>query len=219
MRDALILLCLGSTLTACTYTDSGSGTKTLLAIVRGNYRPDHGRLDFNVELSRNSLPSPAAVITLVDSDSKEAVTLQDQGSNNRRTEYQGELAGYHRRLELKITSTNGSLDAKLEGPGPHVVIEPLNQAQVSRADVGSNLTIAWRVEDGVRADAVDIENEWGAAIHLSEDTGKAETSAAAIRPGPTSFNVARTNNVELGGGAPGSQFSISYEVRSHFTIN
>ena len=216
-RRHLILVTVA--LAGCGYSDTGSGTRTLLADVAGVYSPSNNVLDIEVDLSRGGAPTAGASIRLADPDTKELVELQPHAGGQNVARYTGELSGYHRKLELAISHADGAITAKLEAPSPHEIIEPLHGAIVRREDAGDNLELRWRVADGVAADEVRIELDDRAFD--AEDTGKfsgVATSTVPSQRDPYGLAVTRTNRIALAGGVPASQFSLSYRTRSQFVL-
>ena len=139
-------------LSACSITDSGSGTETMCANVSVSYSRRLGSKFCTATLNTpGGLPVENATIVLTDGDG----TSNNQAQMTRTTCPYRSFDGYVEELYLSITSPqDGELDAVLAGPTRHVIVSPLHSSTVSLSDVLDGLRVVWNAEHGLKADEV-----------------------------------------------------------------
>lgn len=211
LPGAACLLGLG----ACSYTDSGDGTQTLLVTATISF---DGSTDTRVNVERLGAAVSGATVTLHDPDKDETLTLtEDLPSNSGRYELNA-IPGYRRRLELKVESGGDNLQAKLEGPGAHFITDPQGSQLIKRTSQGSQLEVKWGTKDGLRADEVTIELD-DFKTTQSEDSGSFDQIAMArVKDGARDLRVERRNRVSLDGGSGGSTMTIEYAARIEINV-
>ncbi len=202
------------------FTDSGSGSRTLLVDARAAYALSNDRTDLRVDVEVQSGDADEARVFVTDDESNEEIELLLANNAGIRTaRFNGSFSGYRRRLELRVERGDDDLDAQLEGPGRHVIESPSNGSALSLDDVGGSLEISWSVEDGLQADTVSVsldESSFDATV--DEDKGKLDVEREFLSLGDEEVEVRRTNSIELAGGLVGSKFDFSYEVDNEFII-
>jgi hypothetical protein len=209
-------------LAACGYTDGGTGSHNLLVHAAAEFKAADGTTTLSVDLSLASTPVDDATVVMRDPQSGATFPLTlDAGTPGH---YASTVVGYHRRLQLglvpSITHTGPGYDlsARLEGPGPHVVLSPKPGTIVH---AGGTLGVSWGTTDGLSADEVVLTVNGPVDLErtVSADTGSShDIPLSLLTPGAYELRVARQNGVDLDGGVAGSRFTSSYEVPTNFTV-
>jgi hypothetical protein len=194
---------------ACGYTDGGDGTDTLAVLASATYSLAAGSVTYSVEVQQNEVDVEDATVTLSSGDW--SLALGGSGGG-----YLGEDGEYRRALRLEVARGQDSLWGKLEGPGPHRIEAPANGANFAAGAVD----VVWATDDGVVADTVLIHlQKTGYITTVDDDTGSFTIPAAGVVAGSSqALTVRRQNRVDLQGGAPGSFFTVGYEVRNVVNI-
>ncbi len=206
-------------LMACGYTDPGSGSKTLQVEASAEYEVgDSDRMRVTVTVhDKDDAPVEWAIVELRDGKTGEIITAEYESEGV----YRASMSAYRRRLELRVESSGDELTAKLEGPGPHRILDPKAGA-MNRASFGPNLRVKWATTDGIRADEVRLRVHGQRAVErvLTEDGGSYDGIAISELPsvGDYRLTVERVNVVELAGGIAGSVFTIHYNVNVDFSL-
>jgi hypothetical protein len=81
------------------------------------------------------------------------------------------------------------------------------------ADVGDELSVQWRPDDGLPADEVRLwfdRSQFDTTI--TDDRGHYEVKTSFLTTGSEALHVQRTNRVDLAGGTPGSSLASGYQV-------
>lgn len=207
---AFFLLLLAPATPACgSKTDRGSGSETLFTRVEVGGTPDGTTVEVELKLRGN--PVVGANVVVTNDDSKGTATLESLSAGLYRTS----LAGYARVLAIRITSGADTLEAALEGPSPHVITRPPNNAIVRRADF-EVLKVEWAADDP--ADRVEVEPEGAETISLDGDAFEAEIPLGPLKNREQRLGVTRENSVDLAGGAAGSRMRTRYKVDNRFTL-
>jgi len=213
---------------ACGYTDGGSGTNTLEVVATLVYETRHSDegMQADVSIRKNGLAVEGATVILTDGDKNDAVTVpqHDNGQNTRyRTDSTHLLLGYRRKLELRVESGSDRLEAKLEGPGPHLISKPTNDEQMSRGDLGDSFEVRWKTEDGIAADEVVItvtsQNTDDRVRTVSGDPGKYDMSSTTLENFDNNIRVLRRNRLRLSGGTGASEMTLGYEASNRVVVN
>ncbi|MCK5690656.1 hypothetical protein KAI87_15355 [Myxococcota bacterium] len=203
---------------ACGYTDSGDGSKTLQVDAEMSYRPsDNNLMRLNVTIEKSGTEVEDAVVKITDDESGDIYEL----THNHHGEYFLSVEGYHRKLRLEIERGSDKLSAQLQGPGPHIITYPENESLVKRSDLGAFFTLVWRVDDGLAADQVFLRlKEHHKEFDLIDNDPGDYNIIRTIEmdDGEEEAQVKRTNITELAGGTTGSTFSIGYDARNEFVI-
>jgi hypothetical protein len=207
-------------LAACGYTDAGSGTNTLLVAADASFTVGDDNTRLSVHVHKAGVAVDGATVNMRDGDTNELFTLRNTGSGT----YTLDTPRYRRRLALEVQAANtsgGSADslvAKLEGPGPHVIVNP-KAGGLTRGSQGSTLDVEWACNDGVGADQVSVHVDDGFSRLVTGDSGKTDgPPMATLASGNHDLRVRRINTVELSGGVTGSVFTVSFGVQSSFDI-
>lgn len=190
-------------------TDSGSGSGTLFATIEVSGEPNSTKIE--VELLARGNPVIGANVAFEDHDTEQTFVAEQKSAGSYRTT----LEGYVRTLKVKITSGEDDLEATLEGPAPHVITRPQNNAIVARRDFDT-LLVEWEADDA--ADRVEIDVKDGEKLELSDDPFSAELPLGGLRNGEQKVEVLRETNVDLDGGAEGSRMRSRYVVDNRFTL-
>lgn len=190
-------------------TDPGSGSGTLFATIEITAEPKSTKIE--VELLARGNPVIGANVAFTDHDTDEAYVAEQNSAGSYRTT----LEGYVRTLRVKVTAGEDDLEATLEGPAPHVITRPPNNAIVRRGDF-DELLVEWEADDP--ADRVEIDPEDADRIELSDDPGSAELPIGGLKNGEQKLEVLRETSVELSGGATGSRMRSRYVVDNRFTL-
>ncbi len=218
MNKLLALMCLGSGVTGCGYTDGGGGSRTLEVQARLEYRAHDNQTDIRIDVRKDGAVLDDANITITDGDTDKRFEIEQ---NNPGGEYRDDIDGYHRRVELRIESNSDELNAQLEGPGIHFVTAPANDTVVKRDDIGDSLEVEWETKDGMAAEEVDVRiHSTGYTKHITnwEDPGSADIPSGKIDEGDEETRVVRRNKVRLDGGTGSSSLEITYEARNSFLV-
>ena len=237
MRATPTCLVLCASVAACGgFTDGGSGSGTLKVVAGvadltdGDYGVHYNANELRADLEITTADGSAvtdATVKLTDGDTGTEFPLEHDTGNGNGGRYRLRgVTGYHRKLALHVEATNvGTLDAQLEGPGPHIIESPGQNEELKLASIGGSLDLSWSAPDGIRADYAyvavhtepDHQNEYE---RPAEDTGDfTDVPAAVLAPGSWSVSVERFNQVVLDGGLPGSILEIRYIARNEFVIN
>jgi hypothetical protein len=214
MRNLVIIAAL---LPACGgYTDSGDGSKTLRVEADIVYLAGGANAIFaEVRVTKNGDAVHDAKVTLTDGDTDEVINLDENGGSGN---YDGGTDGYHRRLALEVKHSKDELNAKLEGPGDHTILDPKNNETTSQDDIGDHLEVKWSVKDGIAADEVRIAID-GDHPYNTDDSGQfGDIPGSKIDKGSRTVSVARTNRVSLKGGTSGSEMTLSYVAANDFIV-
>ncbi|MEE8408168.1 MAG: hypothetical protein V3T05_01055 [Myxococcota bacterium] len=202
----------------CGYTDAGGGTQTLEVIAKLEYdfRDDETKIE--VEVSKNGEALEGARVR-IEPDGGIGVDIPQQNAGANAVYILRDWQGYHRRIELLVESGKDRVVAKLEGPGPHTIVNP-ESTSLSRSSLGDNLDVEWKVDDGVRADEVTISLDKG-DYHstIKDDPGHYEIPSTALESGEERVEVTRRNRIDLAGGIGRSTLEISYEKEVDIVVN
>jgi hypothetical protein len=212
----------------CAYSDPGDGdqqfsvdlslgyaphvgdTTTLTGNVRLPAAPDGqgGEADLDDFNKLGLLDTAAApTLTLLDTDTQESF-VTTQGT--------ADFAGYHRHLSIRIEGPSGSLSCKLEGPGRHTLLSPL-QGQLIH--LGDDLTVRWKTTDGMAAHEVDVHLSLaGYSLSLREDSGACLIPAKLLRAGNETITVTRRNRLLPAGAAAPSEIRMHYALAVTFQV-
>lgn len=190
-------------------TDSGSGSDTLFALIEVTGKPESTGVEVELKLRGN--PVVGANVVVTDDDTKGTTTLEGRSAGL----YKATLTGYARTLGVKITSGEDTLEARLEGPSPHVITRPPNDAIVRRADFDV-LRVEWQAD--TPADRVEIEPEGTDAITLDGDVFEALVPLGPLKSREQRIGVTRETSVDLAGGVEGSKMRSRYKVDNRFTL-
>ncbi len=207
-----LLLALGLAATACGGTWPGAGTETLFAEVEADGRPDSTKI--RVTLTKRGSPVAGANVVIRDVERDLSVNLERKGDKDG-ARYEGTLNGYARDLELRVTSGEDDLEARLVGPTAHVITRPPNNAIVRRADF-TTLDLEWTSDgsaDHTRVTVGDLE-----PIELDGDPGESAVPLGGLKNGAHEVEVRRESSVDLAGGTAGSRMRIRYKVDNRFTL-
>jgi hypothetical protein len=190
-------------------TDTGTGTGTLLAAIEVEGSANGTSIDVMLTLRGNPVPSANVVFTDVDSGQTLALDQIQSGA------YRGSFGNYHRTLKVKITSGDDTLSATLEGPSPHVITRPPNDAIVERAGF-MFLRVEWQAPSA--AQRVVIVPDGIDPITLDGDPFFATIPLMALKDQTQMIEVRRETSVDLAGGAQGSKMTTRYKVDNSFTL-
>lgn len=190
-------------------TDPGTGTGTLVAAIEVEGSANGTSIDVMLTLKGNPVPSANVVFT--DVDSGQTLTLDQIQSGA----YRGSFGNYHRALKVKITAGDDTLSAALEGPSPHVITRPPNDAIVERAGF-MFLRVEWRAPSA--AQRVVITPEGIDPVTLDGDPFFATIPLMGLQDQAQMIEVSRETSVDLAGGAQGSKWTARYKVDNRFTL-
>lgn len=197
----------------CGYTDPGDGTETLLVQARITYSAQQARALLDVQIERDGSVVNGASVVVVDAASGRKYELPQDGNR-----YRSSLDDYHRRMRLRVESDADALEAQIEGPGPHTIAQPENNARLSSTEL-SNLRVAWKTSDGLRADEVRIRlNEDTCRLTTGRDVGNASLACAEEASGAATLVVERVNRVQLAGGTAGSSMELGYRASNQLIV-
>lgn len=215
MRSSVVVVLL--TLAGCGYTDAGDGSKTLVVVADAVYSAsEDNQLRVDVTVSKDGVGVTGATVKFTDGESGDVFTVPPHGGQDGR--YRGDLTGYHHSLAIEVDSGDDNLEAQLEGPGTHVIAEPVNGARLTRDDV-ANLDIEWEVSDGIRADKVHIEIGDNVCTTTEiEETGSLTLPCKGLPAGSSFVRVRRSNQISLEGGVGESNFELSYQVTNQIVV-
>ncbi len=202
------------------YTDEGDGTKTLRVEANVVYRGGGANeISAVVDVTKSGDPVVGADVRLIDGDTDEVLELTGNapGMGNE-SRYSGTLEGYHRRLALEVKSGDDELDAKLEGPGRHTILEPKNNDSLTKDDIGDELDVEWSVEDGIAADQVVLVLDTGQDFETVDNGHYDDIPGDEVPRGSRTLDIRRTNRVLLAGGTTGSIFELGYQASNDFVV-
>lgn len=194
---------------ACSKTDAGGGSGTLYTLAEIVADADTTNVEVSVMLREN--PVVGANVVVEDDDTGATSTLESRSPGI----YKTTISGYARTLELKITSGDDELDAQLEGPAPHQITRPPNDARVLRMGF-SVLRVEWTAEDA--ADRTEVAAAMTAPISIAGDVYDAEVPLSTLENGDQRVAVTRETTVDLAGGVEGSRMRSRYKVDNRFTL-
>lgn len=213
MRPVLLALGLWLGAAACS-ANSGTGNLWVDAEIRG--KPDSTL--FSVRILRQGNNVVGANVFVEDGEGGREKNLEGRGDSTLKKgeyRYEGMLSGYVRSVTLKITSGEEGLEAALDGPAPHEITRPPQNAIV-RAAGSEVLTIEWDA-DGA-AERVIVTAEGTPPLELQGDPGRAEVPLSGLPSGDQKLRIERENSLVLAGGSEGSTMRIRYEVDNRFTL-
>lgn len=220
MKQSIGLLLAGTLLipVGCGYTDEGGGTHTLEVIAILDYDFSDNETTVDVEVRKNGVALVGALVR-IEPDEGDGVDIPQRDAGASARYRLPNWQGYHRRIELRVESNNDRLEARLEGPGPHIIVEP-QSAPVSRGSLGKNMDIEWKVDDGVRADEVTISLDKG-DYHstIRDDPGHYEIPSTSLATGEEKIKVTRRNRIKLAGGTGASKLEISYKKEVEIVVS
>lgn len=203
-----------SALAACGgFTDAGDGSHTLEVDARVSFQAGDGNMTARVSVTQKGAQVQGATVTLRDDDTEAVFPLENDGNFYRAT-----IAGpYRKKLELKVTSGDDNVSAKLEGPGVHFIVDPFDGTRVKLGD--DPLKVNWSVADGIRADDVAVTID-GSDYRgeTNKDKGEVEVPRELLRVGDAIVRIERSNSVDLKGALGASAFVLSYQALSHVTF-
>lgn len=207
-RPIVALALAAGSLVACSTNDAGTGSGTLTT--RFEITGSATSTAFEAQVSLGGAPVSNANVFVRNVDTGETFTLTGSAGGL----YRATARGYVRTVELRVTSGDDHLEATLEGPSPHVVSRPPNDARVRRA--GSTvLDVEWDAD----APAELVEVSVGATTVTAEgDAFAAELPLAPLANGEHTLTVTRQTSIELAGGAPGSRMRSRYKVDNRFGL-
>lgn len=189
------------------YTDAGSGSESLRAVVDVVYDSSQQSMYARAEITRDGAFVPGVTARLVDDGSSQQFELFAGDGV-----YEARIDGaYRRKLELVVLRGTDEIKANLEGPGAHIISSPDDGETVPRAANAAKIT--WTTGDGVKADAVTITDErtvTDATRTVTVEDKGSTTFPFELPAGDDTLQVKRTNSVTLDGGISGSAFSLSY---------
>lgn len=200
------VLCLAA---GCGGTDPGSGSGTLFTVLEASGRADRTRV--RVELKLRGNPVLGANVVVTDTRTGESKNLDGSSGG----EYTATFNGYAQTLRLAVTSGEDHLEATLEGPAPHTITRPPQDAIVRRADF-EFLDVQWQA-DGP-SDAVIVTAEGVDPIELEGTNNSVRIPLGGLVNGDQSVSVERASTVPLAGGAQGSLMRIRFQVDNRFTL-
>lgn len=202
------------------FTDEGDGTRTLDVDVIASYNLDDDTTALRADVEVPSGSASGTEILVVDDESGDELILELDDDQSQVGIFRGSFSGYRRRLELNVERGSDRLDAKLEGPGRHVIEAPTNGQDIELDDIPNRgLSIEWSVEDGLAADQVRIILDVADFDStFNEDEGEADIPRATLQIGTESIRVRRSTTIDLAGGVPGSRFEIGYAVSGRFVL-
>ena len=194
---------------ACAFTDPGNGTDTLMVVIDMNYNANTtDNTAVTATVNQGDLRVGNANIVLTDSDTGQNFTIDPNAGVNL-------IAGYHRRMEVRVTAGANTLTCQLEGPSRHTVTAPLTAQQHSITD---DLNITWQTPDGLHADQTVIVAANSAYQTTTNDDGWFTIPARYLRPGDEQTTVRRVSQVTPAGGTNGSLVRTTYEISVSFPI-
>jgi hypothetical protein len=199
----------------CGSTDSGGGSGTLFVTAEANGRPDSTRI--RVTLQQRGNPVVGANVVVVHVENDVSINLEGVGSSGRGSEfkYEGTFNRYARTLALKITSGEDALDARLQGPAPHVITRPPNDVIVRRKEF-EFLDVRWEADGSADAATVTVSDL--EPMELEGDPFEVQIPLGGLRNGTHQVEVRRETSVPLTGGVEGSVMRTRYTVDNRFTI-
>jgi hypothetical protein len=190
-------------------TDPGGGSGSLFVLAEISGKPDSTSIEIEVKAGGNEVIG--ANVVLEDVDRGKRATAEERSAGL----YRAALEGYARTLSLKIVSGDDDLEAQLEGPAPHVITRPENNAIVQRRDF-DNLLIEWQAEGP--AERVEIVPQGTDPIVLEGDPFEFRIPLGGLENGEHKISVTRETTVDLRGGSVGSRMRTRYTVDNRFTL-
>jgi hypothetical protein len=179
----------------------------VLAEVSG--KPDSTSIE--VEIKANGNPVVGANVFLEDADRGNTATAEGKSAGL----YRASIEGYARTLSLRIVSGEDDLEAQLEGPAPHTITYPLDDAAVQRKDF-EFLLIQWLADEP--AERVEIVVPGADKIELDGDPFEVRIPLGGLENGEHELTVTRETSVNLDGGVAGSRMRTRYTVDNRFTL-
>ena len=206
--------------TACGYTESGTGSRTLQVngTVAYSLASAKDASFLSVSVAKEGVPVTTALVIAIDGDTDERFTVPAVDAK-----YAGTWPGYHRRIAWRIVAGDDNVASQLEGPGRHTVSAPTH-ASVHK--LGEPLHVAWGTADGVRGEQVTVRltpsaytSPGGYEATLASDDGSVRINAPNLEPGLATISVTRRTAVAPAGAVPPSTLSYTYEVLNEFLVN
>jgi hypothetical protein len=190
-------------------TDPGGGSGTLFVLAEISGKPDSTSIEIEVKARGN--PVVGANVVLEDVDRGKTATAEGRAAGL----YRAAIEGYARTLSLRIVSGDDDLDAQLEGPAPHTITRPGNDAIVRRKDFDT-LLVQWEADEP--ADAVEIVPQGSDPISIDGDPFEFRIPLGGLESGEHKLSVTRETSVDLRGGDSGSRMRTRYTVDNRFTL-
>lgn len=196
------------------WSDAGTGNKVLEVTGSLEYdaTADNPACKLQLVVRRNGVLVPTAQIKITDGDNKQSwpVPYSDLLEDSY---YLGDLPWIFR-LQLNVQDGADNLSARLEGPTPHSILKPLAGARLLRKN---GLEVAWRSENGAKAEEVTISLKNAKySYRLKEDRGAHMVAGNTLVLGGDEITVSRTNRLILIGGAGNSTLQTTYRAATRF---
>lgn len=209
----LVSSLLGGAAASCGYSNPGDGSHSLEVHATLTYRvADTDQTAVRITVTKNGVAVPSANVVVTDADNNKTYTISDKADAST---YQQDIAGFHRRVAIKVESGTDNITCQIEGPGRHVVSAPL-QGPLKRAN---DLGVEWTTRDGVRADEVTVALDLAESTQtVTDDRGTFTVASPVLKTGLEKLHVTRRNKLVPAGGVGSSSVEMNYEVAVEFQI-
>lgn len=218
MKHSLAALAFAVLASSCGLTSPGGGTGTLFVSARltsdGSTSGSNARVTVREGSAGGELVKNAEVAIRGGALGRTLVTWDDA-----RDQYRLEGFTWVEGFRLEVIRGRDQLDGSLEAPGATLITDPIFNTTYRR-DAGPPLVIRWK----------DSRNAGAASTQLRMDKANIDRT---IPPGAfelvvqqselvvsdkEKIRLERSNKIELAGGAPGSELSVSTEHSVEFRV-
>ena len=186
--------------------DPGEGSGTLL--VDATIENDGDGAEIEVRVDRDGEDVNDAEVVIVHDDGDELLTLEGGG------DYRGEHAGWSGSYRIEVTAGEDWLDGSLEAPALPEVVEPSPTEAFDPHEAEDGVVlVAWEGAAGMSARVRTKDFEWE-----GDDEGALEVPATAFEEEDQELEISRRNSIDLEGGSPGSELTVSARSRTTLIV-
>ena len=187
-------------------SDPGDGSGTLRVEASIENDGDGGDFQVRVDRAGEDVNDADVVISYVDGD--ETLALEGGG------DYRGGHAGWSDSYAIDVTAGDDWLDGAIEAPELPELVEPSPTEAFDPHDAEDGVVVvSW---DGAAAMSVRVKTkdfEW-----QGDDTGSLEIPATAFEEEDQEIEISRRNSIDLAGGSPGSELTVSAKTKLRLIV-
>jgi hypothetical protein len=188
-------------------TDAGGGSGQLL--VHASAHGEEGGASLSVDITRAGQNVNDATV-IVTSDLGDATLTRDGDG-----QYRGDQGGWGAYFAVDITAGDDWVKGSIEAPDPATVTDPTpDQAFDPHLADGGVVTVAWDGDPAMDVSVKVHDFDWSGT-----DDGSLDVPATAFDNESTEVEIERSNQVDLVGGAAGSDLSASIGTKTTLVVS